>query len=61
MAQRRTFTEEFKRDAVRLANECGNLARVARDLGIHKNVLARWKKQLLLRPLPTGATTPNAH
>ena len=43
---RRTFTEEFKREAVRLANERGNLSAVARDLGIVDSVLARWKKRV---------------
>ena len=31
---RRSFTEEFKREAVRLAIERGNVSAVARDLGI---------------------------
>ena len=43
---RRSFTEEFKRDAVRLATERGNISAVARDLGIHGSVLNRWKRQL---------------
>ena len=42
---RRVFTEEFKRDAVRLAKERGNLSQAARDLGIHESVLGRWKRQ----------------
>jgi transposase len=43
---RRSFTEEFKRDAVRLASERGNVSAVARDLGINESVLNRWKRQL---------------
>jgi Transposase and inactivated derivatives len=43
---KRTFTEEFKREAVRLAVERGNLVQTARDLGIHETVLSRWKKRL---------------
>ena len=43
---RRSFTEEFKREAVRLAQERGNLSAVARDLGINDSVLQRWKKRL---------------
>jgi len=31
---RRSFTEEFKRDAVQLARERGNVSVVARELGI---------------------------
>jgi len=44
--ERRSFTEEFKREAVRLAVERGNVSSVARDLGIVDSVLARWKRQL---------------
>jgi transposase len=47
---RRVFTEEFKRDAVRLATERGNLSQVARDLGVHESVLSRWKRQLEASP-----------
>lgn len=51
MSQRRVFTDEFKRDAVRLAKERGNLAEVARDLGVHETVLTRWKKRLEAAPV----------
>ena len=44
--ERRVFTEEFKRDAVKLARERGNLSQVARDLGVHESVRSRWKRQL---------------
>ncbi len=43
---RRSFTEEFKREAVRLATERGNVSAVARDLGIGESCLTRWKRQL---------------
>jgi len=43
---RRSFTEEFKREAVQLATERGNVSAVARDLGINESVLNRWKRQL---------------
>jgi transposase len=52
---RRVFTEEFKRDAVRLATERGNISQAARDLGVHESVLGRWKRQLEAsseRPFP---------
>lgn len=48
--ERRVFTEEFKRDAVRLAKERGNLSQVARDLGIHESVLSRWRRQMDASP-----------
>ena len=43
---RRVFTPEFKRDAVRLAQERGNLSATARDLGLHPSMLQQWKQTL---------------
>ena len=43
---RRSFTEEIKREAVRLAIERDNVSAVARDLGIGESVLTRWKRRL---------------
>jgi len=46
MQQRRRFTEEFKREAVKLANQPGSsTAAIARDLGINANLLGRWKRE----------------
>lgn len=43
---RRSFTKEFKQEAVRLVIEGGqSLAHVARDLGIRDTMLGRWKKE----------------
>jgi transposase len=50
MQPRRTFTEDFKRDAVRLAKERGNTSAVARDLGIHESLLSKWKQRLQAAP-----------
>jgi transposase len=48
MAERRIFTREFKREAVRLSMEAGRSGTgVAKELGIHPNVLYRWRKELL--------------
>lgn len=46
MPARRVYTEEFKREAVRLAKESGNLCATARNLGLCQTVLQRWKKAL---------------
>ena len=35
MPARRTFTREYKVEAVRAAERSGNAAQTARDLGIH--------------------------
>jgi transposase len=43
---RRTFTPEFKRDAVRLVQEGKSLTEVAQNLGIARSLLQYWKKQL---------------
>jgi transposase len=50
MQQRRVFTTEFKRDAVRLAKERGNTSAAARDLGIHESLLSKWKRNLQAAP-----------
>ncbi len=47
---RKQYTDEFKREAVRLAKERGNLAQAARDLGINDTMLQRWKKRLETSP-----------
>jgi transposase len=45
--EKKTYTPEFKMDAVRLITEQGYKAtEAARNLGIHPSVLNRWKKQL---------------
>ena len=50
MAEREVYTEEFKREAVRLAKECGNSAQTARDLGSSDNTLQGWRSQLTKTP-----------
>ena len=45
---RRKFDQGFKMEAVRLVTEGGEtVASVARDLGIHENLLRRWKYKYL--------------
>jgi transposase len=44
--ERRTFTEEFKQEAVRLTETSGRtIAQVAEDLGLGLTTLTRWKRQ----------------
>lgn len=44
--QRRSFSEEFKRDAVRLAADGGRpLTQVARELDVHPHLLQVWRKK----------------
>jgi transposase len=47
MATRRTFSSEFKREAVRLVKDCGlAITQAARDLDLHENVLRKWVREL---------------
>ncbi len=44
--ERKSYTEEFKREAVRLMESSGKpVAQLARDLGINDNNLYRWRGQ----------------
>ena len=44
---RRTYTPEFKAEAVRLVTEQGySVAEAARSLGIHQTLLRSWKQAL---------------
>ena len=43
---RKNYTEEFRREAVRLVTEEGyKIAEAARSLGINANMLGRWVRQ----------------
>jgi len=45
MGRRRTFSQEFKHEAVKLIRERGvTAAQASRDLGVHANVLRDWVK-----------------
>ena len=45
--RRRSFTPEFKREAIRLIEESGQpLTKIARDLGIRPGQLREWRQQL---------------
>jgi transposase len=46
-AKRRSYTKQFKIDAVKLVTEQGyNVSEAARNLDLHPNLLRRWKEQL---------------
>jgi len=48
---RRTFSREFKIEAVRLVRERGvSVPQAARDLDVHENVLRKWVKELAADP-----------
>jgi transposase len=46
--RRRRFDKQFKLDAMRLVQEQDRpVAEIARELGVHPNVLYKWRDQLL--------------
>jgi transposase len=46
MAKKRRYTEEFKREAVKLVTDQGySLAEAARSLGIHTNLIRQWRRK----------------
>jgi transposase len=48
---RRTFSREFKVEAVKLVTEAGHQpAQVAFDLGVHPNTIHKWVRQYAERP-----------
>lgn len=47
MERRRTFSREFKLEAVKLVVERGvSVAQAAKDLDVHENVLRKWVREL---------------
>ena len=64
MRTRRKYTDEFEREAVRLATSPGSsIAGVATDLGIDRSVVADWVKktqQGRYEPTPGRPLRPNA-
>ena len=51
MERRRTFSREFKLEAVRLVTERGvAVAQAAKDLDVHENVLRKWVRELREAP-----------
>ena len=44
---RRTYTTEFKQDAVKMCQQPGiSVAEVSRNLGLHHTLLRKWKRQM---------------
>ena len=48
---RRTFSREFKLEAIKLVRERGvSVAQASRDLDVHENVLRKWIKDYVADP-----------
>ena len=57
--ERKRYSAEFKREAVRLASQPGHSKRqVAQELGIHENLLRTWVRQFAAGTWETSAGTP---
>jgi transposase len=56
---RRTFTPQFKKDAVSLVKSGRTVTEVARDLGIARSLLKRWEEQMEGRGGPPGSGKPS--
>ncbi|AEK56569.1 hypothetical protein ADS42_016230 [Brucella melitensis] len=53
--KQREFTEDFKREAVRILTTSGrNISSVAEDLGIGKSTLERWRRNFAEKDLLSG-------
>ncbi len=60
MEQKREFTAEFRREAVRLSYDSGlTVEAVAHDLGIGKSTLTTWRRQLRDAPADERISDPN--
>ena len=58
--KRRQYTEECKREAVGLVTNQGyGVTEAARHLGIHANMLGKWKRQMERQP--NGSMGGNGH
>lgn len=58
MKKRRTYSMEFKRDALRLAETSGKpIAQIERDLGITEGLLHKWKSRYQLKDNENGKAT----
>ena len=58
--KRRQYTEEFKREAVRLVTDQGyGVSEAACNLGINATMLGRWKRQI--EQHPHGISKGNGH
>ena len=62
MGKRNKFTNEFKSEAIMLAQKSGvPIAKVARDLGIRPELLYRWMGQFGSKPDGSKAVSPDEH
>ena len=60
MSRRSNFTQEFKKEAVELLKSSGKTSiEIAKDLGINRDNLLRWNRELEYEERKTGTVTIN--
>ena len=47
---RKFYSKEFKRKAVELSNVRGNVAEIARELGVNAEFIYRWRREIGINP-----------
>ena len=57
---RKSYTREFKIDALELAKQLGNFSKAARQLGIADSLLYTWKDQLKFDEKSTKSASESA-
>jgi transposase len=50
MSKQQRYSKEFQERAIRRMKLGDNVSQLARELGVHRTCLYRWKRQLGLRP-----------
>jgi len=60
MSRRSNFTQEFKKEAVELLRSSGKTSlEIAKDLGVNRDNLLRWNRELENEERKTGTVTIN--
>lgn len=60
MSRRSNFTQEFKKEAVELLRSSGKTSlEIAKDLGVNRDNLLRWNRELEDEERKTGTVTIN--
>ena len=54
MTRRRSFTKEFKIQALELAQQLGSFAEAGRQLGVRDTVIHHWSKKFSISVQPKG-------
>jgi transposase-like protein len=56
----RRYSDEFKRQCVERMKQCDDIGALAKELGIHRRMLYRWRDQLDPAAKGQGSAPPNS-